>query len=102
VDVEPASAIERSSRNELSVGDGHDRLDLRIEVLAEPLRLPDRDSQGFGGLLRRRRRYPATATARAVGLGHEIGDLVPLGEPLEHVCPERRRRGDGNARHGRP
>jgi hypothetical protein len=39
------------------------------------------------GQLRRRRGNPPAATARTVWLGEQIRDLVPRGQPLEHVSP---------------
>ena len=99
MDVQPARPLERSGRHELSVRDGDERVYLGVVLVAEPVRLADRDPETLGGLLRRRRRNRPAAAARAIGLGQQIGDLMPCGEPLEHVCPKRRRRSDGDARH---
>ena len=100
MDIEPARPPERAARDKLSVRDRGNRVHLGIEVVAELLRLPDRDAEGLGGVLRRRWRNPPAAAARTVGPGEQVGDLVSCGEPLEHVRPERRRRSDGDACHG--
>ena len=59
----------------------------RNRTRPEPLRLPYRDAEFLGAQLRRWRGNPPAATARTVWLREQIGDLVPRGQPLEHVSP---------------
>ena len=58
-------------------------------------RLEDADPEPFRSLLRRRSAGLPAASPRRVRAGQERRDLVPRGETLQHVCSERRRRGDG-------
>ena len=60
--------------------------------------IPSRSATTFAGGAR----DPPAAAARPVGPRQQVRDVVPRGEPLEHVGAERRRGGDGEpARSGR-
>ena len=99
MDVEPAGALQGVTRHEQAIGDHDHGLDLWLEARVEPFGLPDRNPQPLGDLLCRRGSQSAATAAPAVRPCQQVVDLMPLGEAPEHVCPERRRRRHGDARH---
>ncbi len=101
MDVEPEPALEQLGRDEEPVRDDHDRAGPDLDLPGEPLGLENGDAEPERGLLRRGQRGPAAAPARRVGPRQQRDDLMGGGEPLEHIRAERRRRGDGDASHGR-
>ena len=64
-----------------------------------PLGLENGDPEPLRDDLRGRRHDAPPAACGRVGPGEERRDVVPRRQPLEHVRPERRRRGDRDAGH---
>ena len=99
MDVEPERPVEQAGRDQQPVGGDDERVGGERGLGRQPLLLADRDPEPLRALLRRRRAGLPAAAARAVRAREQLHDLVPAGEALEHVGPERRRRGDGDPRH---
>ena len=96
VDVQPQRAREQPRRDVEAVRADDDRVDRRPAARAARAGWTGMPSR-CATLLRRRRGEPAAAAARRVRAREQPSDVVRLGEPLEHVGAERRRRGDGDA-----
>ena len=100
MDVEPRALREQRLGDEQPVGADDDgrraELEPGVGRSGWSTGMPSRSATSFAGGAASRRPRPAGASGRV----SSDGDVVPLGEPLEHVRTERRRRGDGDARHG--
>ncbi len=97
--VQPCALREQRLGDEQAVRADDDGRRVELEPLGRALGLEDGDPEPLGDDLRRRRRNLPSAPRGRVRPGQKRGDVVPLREPLEHVRPERRRRGDGDAGH---
>jgi len=71
----------------------------RVAEAVRPLGLEHADPELLRDDLRGWRREPAAASLRRVGTREQPGHLVLLRQAPEHVCAERRRRGDGDPAH---
>ena len=91
MDVQPQLPVEQRFRDQQPVGADDDRVGVELELRAEALRLLHRDPEPLGRLLRGRGRHLPSAAPRAVRAGEDDADLVPVGQPCEHVGRERRR-----------
>ena len=96
---------EKRIRDQKPVRGDHDGIEVMAvytDITAEPRRLEHRNAKPLGDDLRRRERELSAAPLRRIRSCQECDDFVPSGESCQHVCSERRRRGDGDFRHLRP
>ena len=100
MDVQPQASPEERLGDQQPVGADNDGVRPELDAGLRALGLEHGDAEPLGGELRRRRRDLPPAAPRRVRARQQRGHLVPRREPLEHVCAERRRRGDGDPRHG--
>ena len=98
MDVEPQPPRQQRLRDQQAIGADDDGGRIEVEPGSGPFGLQHRDPESLGDDLGRRRGNLAAASLRRIGPGQEDGDLVLRGEPLQHIRPERRRRGDGDPR----
>jgi hypothetical protein len=103
VHVEPERPLEQGLGDQEPVGRDDDDIDVMYVYTyitrVEALGLEDGDAEPLRRRLRGRGRGAAAAAARTIRPREQRDDVVPAGEPLEHVGAERRRRRDGEPRH---